>query len=406
MSDLRVAMYSASHRTKLKLFEHLKDRRVRLQHFAVEKLSPGDCKLLGLSLDQIPDAKANEIVEMLQQKGWKIPEPLEIGTEKAWRSTEYPCYWGSVYHHIDCGATADMLLALGFKDFDSMDTYGRTPLSQANSPGYALWLIDHGATVTSPLGNVGSKLNQIAIHGVACRLGRYLFYHGKKDQTWRKLAGGSRKRLLDLTCSMDVPDNCRCACSSQGCTPFTALLKPGLRAGYYDSRTKMVELQEIVKYLPVDVFGLPEIPLATLRLLTFEALGIRHTCCQGPRKLRADLLRSNDCYDEEELQELREEDSFLVKSLEELMEEFEMKYNASGENLPLFVERYWKHRMEEVIAEMDEYELSDEEKRKLEELGVDLLEEIEEESEEEEDEMEEWDLNYYIRRMDQIVGLY
>jgi hypothetical protein len=409
--DLKEAITFASRRTKLKLFEHLKDRRVRLHNFAIEKLSPEDCNLLGLSPGQIPDAKANEIVERLQQEGWKIPEPLQIGTKKSPRS-----YWGSVYHFIDCTATADMLLALGFKDFDSMDTIGRTPLSKANSPEYALWLIDHGANAASPLGSIGSKLNQTAVHGVAYQLGRCLFdfCKGDKDrEKWGKLADEARKCLVDLTCNMDAPDNCRCACSQQGCTPFTAILKTALEPRYtcfpYHStsrRARIANLQkafkQITQPIPLDVFGLPGIPLASLRFLTFEALGIRHTCCRCYCELRASSL--GDAYDEEDLQELIEEDNSLVEILEQLMQEFETGYNPSDENLLQFVRRYWTHRMEEVLEEMDVCKLSDEQQRKLEEIGVIVYEEMEEMPRVEKAQMkEEKDLNYWIRRMNHIV---
>jgi hypothetical protein len=340
--DLRDAMTLASHRTKLKLFEHLKDRRVRLQHFALEKLSPEDCKLVGLSPGQIPDARANKIVEILQRKGWTIPEPLQIGTEKAPRS-----YWASVYHLIDCTATADMLLELGFKDLDSMDANGKTPLlSKASSPEYALWLIDHGANLAAPLGNIDSKLNQTAVHGVAHKFGYYLFRSWRENINWRRLADGARKRLVDLTCNMDAPDNCRCACSPQGCTPFTTILKTALEDEFTYSpnsrKARMAELQkafkQITQALPLDIFRLPRIPLASLRFLTFEALGIRHTCCSRHCRLRTSSF--GDAYDEEDLQELREEDSSLVEILEELMEEFETKYNPADENLLQFVGRY------------------------------------------------------------------
>jgi hypothetical protein len=409
--DLREAMILASHRTKLKLSEYLKDRRVRLRQFALEKLSPEDCKILGLSPGQIPDAGANEIVEILQQKGWKIPEPLQIGIEQAPRSTKHLSYWGSVYHIIDCTATADILLALGFKDIDSMDTNGNTPLSKACSPEYALWLIDHGANAAAPLGNIGSKLNQTAVHGVAWQFGNYLFNPWEGINNWENLADKARGRLVNLTCNMNAPDNCRCACSSQGCTPFTTILNSAFKARPNDSstsrRARTAKLRKAfnrtTQALPPDVFGLPKIPLASLRFLTFEALGIRHTCCYCYSQLRGDSF--GDGYDEEDLQELREEDSCLVEILAELMQEFETRYNPADENLPQFVERYWTHRMEEVLEEMDACKLSDEQKRKLEEIGVNLYEEREETPQVEETPTEEkLDLNYWLRRMDQIVA--
>jgi hypothetical protein len=62
--------------------------------------------------------------------------------------------------------------------------------------------------------------------------------------------------------------------------------------------------------------------------------------------------------------------------------------------------------LEEVLEEMDACKLSDEQKRKLEEIGVNLYEDMEEMPRVEEIQMEEEkDPNYWIRIMDQIVAV-
>jgi DNA-directed RNA polymerase subunit H (RpoH/RPB5) len=408
--DLHACIISASHRTKLKLFEHLKDRRVRLREFCLKKL-PEESSKLGLHSNQIPDSKANDVVELLQQKGIEIPRPLRIRIERDSATSTNTYYWRSVYHTIDCPATADMLLQLGFTDLDSNDTQGNTPLSTATSPEYALWLIDHGADITAPSATtVGSKLNQMIAHGVGYEFGLYFFHlYLRMNKGMRKIDIESRNRLLRLICNSDRPDNCRCACSTQGCIPFIFLLKGALNIWSDCSHSAIylrgiwTGLTELYNVFPQEILEKPGIYLTTLRYITFLALGIRHTCCYSYCMLR---MRNFEEFDEEDFEEFREEDSPLVELLEELMEEFETEGEFPDADFIDFLEGYWKDRMEGVLMEMEESKMTNEQKRKLEEIGVKLSKDVEEVPRVMEEEMEEEkDLSYWIRRMDEIVSI-
>jgi hypothetical protein len=117
-------------------------------------------------------------------------------------------------------------------------------------------------------------------------------------------------------------------------------------------------------------------------------------------------MRNFEEFDEEDFEEFREEDSPLVELLEELMEEFETEGEFPDTDFIDFLEGYWKDRMEGVLMEMEESKMTNEQKRKLEEIGVKLSKDVEEVPRVMEEEMEEEkDLSYWIRRMDEIVSI-
>jgi hypothetical protein len=88
------------------------------------------------------------------------------------------------------------------------------------------------------------------------------------------------------------------------------------------------------------------------------------------------------------------------------MEEFETEGEFPDADFIDFLEGYWKDRMEGVLMEMEESKMTNEQKRKLEEIGVKLSKDVEEVPRVMEEEMEEEkDLSYWIRRMDEIVSI-
>jgi len=225
----------------------------------------------------------------------------------------------------------------------------------------------------------------------------------------RKIDIESRNRLLRLICNSDGPDNCRCACSTQCCIPFIFLLKGVLNIWPNCSHSAIYlrgirkDSTELYNVFPQEILEKPGIFLTTLRYITFLALGIRHTCCHSSCSLR---MRNFEEFDEEDFEEFREEDSLLVELLEELMEEFETECEFPDADFIDFLEGYWKDRMEGVLMEMEESKMTDEQKRKLEDIGVKLYEEVEKVPRAMEEEMQEKkDLSYWIKRMDEIVSI-
>ncbi|KAJ0114452.1 hypothetical protein J7T55_010842 [Diaporthe amygdali] len=106
---------------------------------------------------------------------------------------------------------------------------------------------------------------------------------------------------------------------------------------------------------------------SAIRYLTFELLEIRHTCSHDEQL--QEFQR-----DDNEIHELMSEDNSLLQLLEELVEEFESKFQSlRTEDDPYgisFWETYWPQRMREVITELNDFRLSEDEYLSAQSLGV------------------------------------
>lgn len=80
--------------------------------------------------------------------------------------------------------------------------------------------------------------------------------------------------------------------------------------------------------------GFREAVRTIIRFLTFSEMGLAHTCCQTAY---CGLLRARH---RDEVKEIREEKRFLLDELEELVAEFESKYDELGVPLSRFLEDY------------------------------------------------------------------
>ena len=110
-----------------------------------------------------------------------------------------------------------------------------------------------------------------------------------------------------------------------------------------------------------------------IRWGTFQALGIQHTCCSGG--LRYGRV---PVYDTDDIREIEEEQAALLDILEDLVEDFQDRVTRILEQddtdvigyIKQFWTGYWRDRIEEVLSELDGNDLSDEEKRGAEGIGV------------------------------------
>ena len=68
------------------------------------------------------------------------------------------------------------------------------------------------------------------------------------------------------------------------------------------------------------------------------------------------------------MKEIREEESFRLQLLEDLVDEFETIYSESRELLMDFFKGYWEERMKQVQSELEP--VNEEEIRKIEAIGV------------------------------------
>ncbi|KAF3808250.1 hypothetical protein GCG54_00006869 [Colletotrichum gloeosporioides] len=142
-----------------------------------------------------------------------------------------------------------------------------------------------------------------------------------------------------------------------------------------------------------------------LRVCTFKALPIRHTCCYHWEYARyssdfSDFDWGYRLVEEEEVEEIREEDNNELALLENLLVEFESKIDEMGYPLATFFETYWIDRMREVLQEIQERTLLEDEVRGAERLGITLR--VEEENRLEKKDYSQ--LEYWFHELNVIVA--
>lgn len=103
-----------------------------------------------------------------------------------------------------------------------------------------------------------------------------------------------------------------------------------------------------------------------IRFETFEALGLKHTCCQS-QSLRYDENFAPR-HEPEEIWEIREEACDLIQQLDQLVDDFLRSYEEHGESLSVFLTGHWRSRMAAVLA--DAQPADSEELGRLRDIGV------------------------------------
>lgn len=398
----------SSYSCALKLIEMIKSSRRKLQAEGQRSLSKAESRDFRLDRDYTLDGYARNVVQSLVQHGVSIPQ---IPTNPRLLDG------GSIYHHfardINRGTghwlwLADLLFENGFKDVDHKDSLGATPLMIANGlrgirqSAFTLWLLNHGA-------NPSLKWPAHVFGGAANPSLRAA--HTLLHLNWNDLCKSPNiKYFREITlriAPLELFDGCQCGCiQAEGCGTTQILFRelwsysrsghyPGLkykpRQSQPDSKVvhsarlpkykiqyrkgsnemEMVtpkstpiivrRLSKFLRYLAIDFSQWAHVSTSALRLFTFEALGMRHTCCKMPRPPE---------FSPDEIVEIQEEDHIMLTLLDQLVEEFTIELRISGDSLDKFLGRYWVGRIEEVLDELNAARMTEEEIKAAEELGI------------------------------------
>ena len=363
------------------LLSTLQERRRKLLDLAKLTLPAEEWADLDVPADRLLDGRAAEIQRILIDADIEIPKSISV-----------PPWPGTVYHGpIRFAKQADQLWDAGFRDIDSPNYLGHTPIMvNADRPGfeYDQWLLDHGADLHGEVpyvhgGNGESVAGLTKLHYVAHNLAwNCMLLLDPKVPPAQRIANEPLTTFERLLVENECHDDCHCACSSGGCAPFTILLKAmNKREGFYEvtpkesSRCRRLLLQQLESpgHPASSAPMLSNIVEKVIRFETFEVLQLNHTCCEFH------FYSPSRRYTPEEVQEIYEEWEELLAKHEDLVSEFCHKFQELGGTLTSFLEGYWQTRMDEVLKEEKPY--SEEEIRKLREIGV-ILEEVPDETEE------------------------
>lgn len=376
---------------KGELLKHIRDRRERLKKFALEKLPGAEASVMGLHQPAVLDSKANLVIKALEKRGFAIPSPLRLDVCLTARvgqfdelNMEFDLYQSvSMFHqsplNTPFGSNFETLFQLGFRDFEQPASPELSPLlSWITCPLYVLrsevdiwernrieaciWLIEHGAKLWEPVPGGNSATTAHYLYGSI---------HLLEQMTSNIDPARLRAQFLTRTLSTrDVRDDCHCRCSPGGCSPFIWFLRSNTDPGYLHAVPDEHGVYIAEKFPPFLFKWKPIITVeqlrSAIRYLTFEALGIRHTCYHDYFQVDKPTL--------DEIEELMSEDGPLLELLEDLVNEFELKLkSAITEEDPLgltFWQTQWSARMKEVLAKLNEYRMDEGELLSAQQLGV------------------------------------
>lgn len=335
------------------LVDMIADRRQRLYNLANSALPVSNVDRLCHD-SYLPDASAPRLYSALLKQGTAVPLALDPGKDR-----------GTLFHQImNSSRVAERLWKAGFRDIDGRDPWGLTPLMCVRIGGpimidswleYVAWLLEKGADFYTKQDltlyrehfevecrSEGQFLSATALHFVAYEVGSRLRFALSGLGNWvEESLSRTSKKMLQRILMDNVSDACMCACSISGCNALTMTTK---RYNHYrNSREK--DSQRLVDFLSnVKSFCDPLKISQFLRIMTFEGLGMTHTCCYFHGRFFS-------IKDEAEIDEIHDEEAEDLQKLEELLEEFEAKRNELDIPFEDFLTEYWLPRMMEVLEE-------------------------------------------------------
>ncbi|KAK8068875.1 hypothetical protein PG994_005491 [Apiospora phragmitis] len=187
------------------------------------------------------------------------------------------------------------------------------------------------------------------------------------------------QELIPATTSVlpaSLVDSCRCACSTEGCTPFLFMLK-----AQYDERrpNESPDMDSITDIDFISIFdGLPmEITrsffLAAMRFTAFVTPELTHTCCDAYEIFK--LWRPYETKDQDEIDEIQQEESGLIDVLHNMVSEFkDMLAHISGDSAQSQFQAcwkdYWTNHVPKILQELEDNHITEAELQEAERIGV------------------------------------
>jgi len=372
----------------------LKSRRMELYEMAKQLLPAKTWNELDLPDDHVLDQKASLVQDALQYVGIEVPATLVVRQKGH-----------SVYHYIGFSVEVmELLFKAGFHDIDSADSYGLTPfqsqclgalITLKDGFGRLNFLVSKGIDPSLQFQNLSpfALLSRVSgYHLIGYFLGRTLDNQLFGNQLFGLSSLKSpfpwlRSHARAILDSIDKPsrslvrktiqhcsrDSCICACSHNGCSPVTAMLKSFAKSrSFYDGANlypaPFVRISVTCwlenEFIAEKTGKPPMLVQDVIRFETFEALGLKHTCCQTLYWSEAFTMRC----EAEEIWEIREEEHDLIQQLEQLVDNFLRSYDERGESLSEFLTGHWRTRMAAVLT--DAQPADNEELGRIRDIGV------------------------------------
>lgn len=366
----------ASERARRRFVSHFKNRRQRLLRLAQDNhpiISKGG---LSLEADALPDAIAPQIIDLLRANNVTIPPALDIPVPRS--------RFRSVFQLLSDVGSAILFFRSGFRDIDALFN-GQTPLTVRSigkfDPEYLQWLIENGADLfrlivpSRQIPDSRGTRGTFTAHSLLFTVGDGLTFWTNlrsNNDDWNNTVGN----LISRTISPVVQDGCICACSNDGCTQSVYLLKGiGSRLKKHGLRPRPGILEDnaeltIQFFEPLENALDVQLQLSSIRWITFEALGLTHTCCNPKEVLYTEIshtgIETEDLSLEGEAPEVLDMFEHMV---EELQEAAQNTYAATS-SLVHFWTQIWASRVQKELEKLRGNNLSEKEREGSEAIGV------------------------------------
>ncbi|OTB03010.1 hypothetical protein M426DRAFT_322237 [Hypoxylon sp. CI-4A] len=294
--------------------EELRRRRETLKEHALNYLSREERDKMGISKTWALDENAAEVYRLLERM-INVPKRLNclMGTSPHCSDALYSHDYSVYYHKI--------LYDVGFTNLNVPCMHGVTPLAEycemhaykldTRVPGDdrglpqrgndgLLWFLEKGACPDFRAQDGSSQYWPHILFYLALMVG-----YGKVD-----------KRAANLFEYQSVTDNCKCFCSSDGCTPSFMLWRcnGSYRFAFHHlshcTKRHHHRFENLRRWTNIRKLSRAQKERDyrdICRLELFERLGMRHTCC------------NSDSLTAEEKHELRSEDALSAQQLKQLL---------------------------------------------------------------------------------------
>ncbi|TGJ81342.1 hypothetical protein E0Z10_g7416 [Xylaria hypoxylon] len=358
---------------------------------------------LGLVPGRTLDSFAPHVFQLLQHcYNVQIPDALAVAKPES-QYFSPGLSPSSVYQALCEPRDAELFFRLGFHDTDSWHKYDTADLEgvyndMPRNLSYLHWLAKHGA-VSCQLKSFESGRVIFTTHYIFLKISEallsWMFPRFNNKWSLEFPLATCRAWIHELN-AVALPANnadaCRCKCSPGGCTPLTSLLK-----GTHMRSNSMFKLNDeedrdslednVAQYTAPFLEMITSFTLylthfwgdldikhhtAALRYLTYTVLRIPHYCCDPYSNPGLYSVEGS-----ENIEDIEEIYEYELELLEVLLVKFESELIAILQDPGLgiadlidFWKQTWVGRMEAVVGNLQGSDLTDDERRGAEEIGV------------------------------------
>ncbi|KAJ5780634.1 hypothetical protein N7457_005794 [Penicillium paradoxum] len=340
------------------LVHELAERRIRLWMLIKSSLLADE--IPPLDDGSMLDGYASNLCKALAGLGIDIPKSLCVLIE----GNQDSIYQKLADMDMPAIRLMDSLYDAGFHDVDLPNSEGRTPLMRVwpfvhNIPEFfrrVAWLMSKGASIERRLPQSNAKVAHLLTNRIIrCH---FLYPRGVNESPynasdeWKKLAAGWKDAYFFVP---TIHDHCNCACSLGGCTTLSVALRGILSwIPRFELEGHMDHLRPWFLSLVAWQSSWPHLARVVLRSLTFDALGLTHTCCIEINAYDAYPIQTGRS--DAEISRILDEEHCLLQDFEELLQEMESKFDELGLSIEEFLDDYWYDCVIKYLSRRDSYD--------------------------------------------------